>query len=462
VTSLAGRQRFAAPRRSLPESASLAVLGILLALAASAGVVRGLDEAGPALWPSVAAGVGLLAVLALAIWRYDAAVALGFLTLGIVLVEPAPVDGVMAIVMAVGLVTGRFDLRSAPLWANGLIGLFLVLNLLSCVEAVDPGRAARFMTVTVYLCLLGLWTAGYVRTTPRARLVLLLWLGGALVSAIVATLALYVAFPGSTHLTNSFGDRAKALFKDANVYGPFLVPVAILVLHELLEPRLLRIGRTLKLLALAILVLGVTVSYSRAAWLNLGVAVLVMLSVMPLRRGGTRRAGALLLTIVACLGAAAVTVALTGSSSFFEQRASVQSYDTQRFGAQRSGIEISESHPIGIGPGQFELASPVSAHSTYVRALAEEGVLGLAAIGALLIGTLVVAGRNVVLGRSTAGLSSTALLAAWTGLLANSVFVDTLHWRHLWILAGLIWAGSMIPRVEAGQASSSAGARTPM
>jgi hypothetical protein len=24
----------------------------------------------------------------------------------------------------------------------------------------------------------------------------------------------------------------------------------------------------------------------------------------------------------------------------------------------------------------------------------------------------------------------------------NSLFVDTLHWRHLWFVAALIWAGS--------------------
>jgi O-antigen ligase len=460
VTSLAGRQRFAPPR-PLPDAVPVGVLGVLLALALSAGVARGLGAAGPSLWPSVAGGVGLLFVLALAIWRYDAAVALAFLLLGIVRIEPAPVDGVLAIVMAVAVVTGRFDLRSAPRWASGLIGVFLAFNLLSCLEALKPGRAALFMAITVYLCALGLWTAGYVRTARRARLVFVIWLGVALVSAVVATLALYVAFPGSTLLTNSFGDRARGLFKDANVYGPFLVPVAVFVLHELLEPRLLRIGRALKLLALGILVLGVTVSYSRAAWLNLGVAVVVMLAVLPLRRGGTRRAGALLLTLVTCLGAAAAIVTFTGSSSFFEERAHLQTYDSQRFGAQRSGIELSESHPIGIGPGQFEYVVPIAAHSTYVRALAEEGVLGLVALSSLLIGTLVVAGRNVILGRGTAGLSSTALLAAWAGLLANSVFVDTLHWRHLWILAGLIWAGSLIPPAGTGQASSSAGARSP-
>jgi hypothetical protein len=70
------------------------------------------------------------------------------------------------------------------------------------------------------------------------------------------------------------------------------------------------------------------------------------------------------------------------------------------------------------------------------------------------VGTLVLASRNAVLGRETYGIGSTALLAAWCGLLANSVFIDTLHWRHLWLLAGLIWAGVRAP---AAQLSSSAG-----
>ena len=35
------------------------------------------------------------------------------------------------------------------------------------------------------------------------------------------------------------------------------------------------------------------------------------------------------------------------------------------------------------------------------------------------------------------------MLGAWCGLLVNSLVIDTLHWRHLWIVAALIWAGSM-------------------
>jgi O-antigen ligase len=78
----------------------------------------------------------------------------------------------------------------------------------------------------------------------------------------------------------------------------------------------------------------------------------------------------------------------------------------------------------------------------YARALAEEGVPGLLAIVALMLATFCWAGRNAILGRDTYGIGSAALLGAWTGIILNGFFVDTLHWRHLWFVAALIWAGS--------------------
>jgi O-antigen ligase len=180
-----------------------------------------------------------------------------------------------------------------------------------------------------------------------------------------------------------------------------------------------------------------------------------MLVVLALRRGAGRRALALLVLVLTVGGAVGWTVVATGSLQFLEQRARFQSYDTQRFGAQRTGIQLAEHNPLGIGPGQFEVLSPVSAHSTYIRALAEEGVLGAAVLLGLMLGVLVIATRNAVAGRSTYGIGSTALLASWCGAMANSVFVDTLHWRHLWLIAGLIWAAAMAP--AAGDQASSTG-----
>ena len=97
---------------------------------------------------------------------------------------------------------------------------------------------------------------------------------------------------------------------------------------------------------------------------------------------------------------------------------------------------------MGVGPGQFEYHSPVASHSTFVRVFAEQGFMGLLLWVALLLATLVLALRNVVLGRDTYGIGSAALLGAWCGLVFNSAVVDTLHWRHLWVVIALVWAGA--------------------
>jgi O-antigen ligase len=254
--------------------------------------------------------------------------------------------------------------------------------------------------------------------------------------------------PGADLILRYEGTRATGLFEDPNVFGPFLIPAALIMLQELLEPRLLRSSRTWKLAMFLILTGGVLFSYSRAAWINYVISVFVLLAVLALRRGGGRKVFAVL-AVLSVAGMAVIgTLAVTGSVDFLEERAQFQNYDVQRFGAQRAGIELAERYPVGIGPGQFDVLVPISAHSTYVRTLAEQGVLGLFVIVALFLTTLLFAARNAALGRHSYGIGSAALLAAWVGLLVNSFVVDTLHWRHLWFVAALIWVGARRPTRE--------------
>jgi O-antigen ligase len=387
-------------------------------------------------------GAGVLGTLALALARYDAAVALGVLLLAVVRLEPAPSDLVFAVVIALAFVTGRLYLERVPLSVTVLVSGFLALNLLASTEAVDGSRAVAYFGITLYLGVFGLWLAAYVASVRTARLVVVAYLTGAALSAAVACLALIAPFPGAEAFVD--GPRAQGLFKDPNVFGPFLVPAVLILMEETVAPRLLRISVLTKLAVLSVLTVGVVFSFSRAAWLNLAVGTFVLLAVLALRRGGGRRAMTML--IVALIAGAALlgVVAATSTMEFLSERAGLQAYDTQRFGAQASGLEVAEEHPLGIGPGQFEQISDVSAHSTYVRALAEEGVLGALVVLALVLLTLGFAARNVALGVDTYGIGSAALLAAWCGLLANSFFVDTLHWRHLWFVAALIWAGTAL------------------
>jgi O-antigen ligase len=421
-----------------------ALLGVAVALG-----LRGNEVPG---WAIVAGGFVLLGFLALAIAAYDTAVALALLLFAIVSVEPAPSDAAFAVIIMVAIATGRMNLRTTPAGPAIAVSAFVALNLVACLEALEPGRAAEFMGITVYLCAFALWIPSWVTNRRHARTVVRIYVGVAVVSAALGALALFLPLPGHDVLTAYTGTRARALFKDPNVFGPFLVPAALILMHEVLDPRLLRSPRIVKLGLLFVLTCGILFSYSRAAWLNLVVGVVVMGVVLALRRGGARRAFVLLGVLVAASVIVVASIRVTGQLAFLHERAQFQTYDNQRFGAQAGGIALAETHPIGIGPGQFELVEPISAHSTYVRALAEQGILGFVVLVALLYGTLLMALRNAVTGRDTHGIGSAALLAAWCGILANSVFVDTLHWRHLWLVAGLIWAAQ-------AQTSSSAGTR---
>ena len=95
----------------------------------------------------------------------------------------------------------------------------------------------------------------------------------------------------------------------------------------------------------------------------------------------------ILVTLLVSLVALAVFVSVTGSANFLSERARLQSYDTSRFNAQETGLRLVATYPFGVGPGQFESYVPVSAHSTYIRALAEQGVLGLVTMFALILVT---------------------------------------------------------------------------
>lgn len=396
----------------------------------------------PSLKLIVAGGIALLGVLALAITRFDSAVFLGFLLMSIVWVQPGPPDIVFAVVFAVAVASGRMRLRRLPMSVGILVSGFVFLNILSATFVVDPPAAERYFGITLYLAVFSIWLAGYVDTARRARLVLVGLLVTGVITGAAACLALYVpGVPLANRLTGA--QRAQGLFHDPNIFGPFMALLALFVLEELLQPRLLRIHRFWKFVMLVVLGSGVLFSFSRAAWLNAAVGVFAMLVVFALRHGGGQRAMAILVTLLAALAALAVFVSVSGSATFLSERARLQSYDTSRFSAQETGLRLVATYPFGVGPGQFESYVTISAHSAYVRALAEQGVLGLVTILALIVATLLFAGRNAVIGRDTYGIGSAALLGAWCGLVANSAFVDTLHWRHLWLVAALIWAGAM-------------------
>jgi O-antigen ligase len=91
-----------------------------------------------------------------------------------------------------------------------------------------------------------------------------------------------------------------------------------------------------------------------------------------------------------------------------------------------------------VGPGVWD-----NAHSLYARTLAEHGILGFASI-LLLILTLVIGTFCQALQETKKpyGLSAKVVLACLVGLVLNSAVIDTIHWRHFWLVLALAWVVS--------------------
>lgn len=420
--------------------------GALVLLLVAVGLVEAMDATGLSFALAVAGGIALIAFLLLTIRHYETAIAIALLLMAVVRFEPAPTDLCFAVIMCVAAVTGRFRMSRVPPLLRWIVALLLVINLASLVDVVSFSAAVRFLFITVYLLIFALWLTAYVNSPAHAGVVVRTWLVIAVISAVVASLALHVPIPGRSLLNvKDEGQRASGLFKDPNVFGPFLIPIAVILLEQRIARRSVRLFRLRAVstwMCLLALTVGVVFSYSRAAWANYAIAVIVMLAASSARRAGARRALRALIVLLLIGGLTVVILSASGSIHFLEQRAHLQSYDTQRFAAQSFGWKLGWTHPLGIGPGQFEFHSRVASHSTFVRVFSEQGFVGLLLWVALLISTLVLALRNVVLGRDTYGIGSAALLGAWCGLIFNSAVVDTLHWRHLWVVVALIWAGA--------------------
>jgi hypothetical protein len=411
--------------------------------------------------------VFLTGVIWLALRRPVATLALGFGLLLFVRAEPAPVDLVFAILILVSVVSARPRPR-VPIVVAIPLSAFGLVTLASTMNAVGTMRAIRFEFITVYVIALAVWLTWVVSDRRNVAIAMKAYIIAAVVSGVLGILAVFAPIPGKSVLTFG-GVRAEGLFKDPNVYSAFLVPAAILLLEELVSPRLLGWSQRVVTAAFVIVTIGVVVAYSRAAWLNYALGVMTLVVVQTFRRGGYKLAVKSVSLILACALAGLGLLAVTGSLTFLRQRSHLEGYDRSRFAAQASAFSGMTKHVFGYGPGQVEEHLAISTHSAFARAAFEQGLLGVASFSLILLTTLACALLLVRRRTHVNGVGTATLLAVWIGQAVNGFFIDTFHWRHLWIFAGLIWSyyvasrdGSAEPFVDAtlagGRARGAAGA----
>ena len=371
--------------------------------------------------------------------------------LGVVAInEPAPGDIGIVLLVAQGFFVGnlRWD-RTIALPAV-LLSLFVVANLASFCYAVDPAQGAVFLLVTLFMLVTWVFTVGILtRFQERGLLVLM---SAYTVGGVLSALCGIVAYAGMLPFGDSllFYDRVKGLFKDPNVFGPYLVVVVVYSIYRLQASRGALGGKALWLCSCLISTLGILLSFSRAAWANFALTLIVffVLNALANRAAGTlkRNLAYFLIALVLVGGAVVYAVRIPQVSQVVAYRSELQVYDEDRFATHEAALEMGMDNPVGVGPGQSFLLLDYATHSLYLRVFSENGVLGSFSLMAFVLLTFV---RSLLLSKRAPQSFQRAMFAlaaaAILGALLNSFAIDTLHWRHFWFLLALgwmpLWAG---------------------
>jgi hypothetical protein len=198
-------------------------------------------------------------------------------------------------------------------------------------------------------------------------------------------------------------------------------------------------------------------SFSRGAWgqVVFAAALMMVLSFLTSRSGGAR----LRILLIAGLGTALIAGLIAALLSFdsvatlFAQRASLeQGYDVGqfgRFGRHELGALLALDHPLGLGPLQFHNLFIEDPHNAFLNAFMSGGWLSGLSYLALMLVTLGLGLRYAFVATPWQGIYL-AVYCGFAGTFAESLIIDSDHWRHYFLLLGVLWGLMLASRRYVG------------
>lgn len=370
------------------------------------------------------------------------AVFLGILLSGFVISEPAPYELYMAGLIAIWALFGlRISLAATPLLV--LLVMMNIGGMISMTQMADLANTPLYLAVSLFLAFSAVFFASITAVQPSLyRLIFIAYVVSAVATSLLGIAGYFHAFPGAEMFTKY--DRAAGAFQDPNVFGPFLVLPGIYLLYLLLTGPATR----MPLLAVPLLIItaGIFFSFSRGAWGMFTVSAVLLTGCLFLQSAsGKFRLRVVVMTIAALallVIAIIVILQLPGVSEMFSNRAQLeQSYDTARLGRfARYGIgfQMAMEHPFGIGPLVFGTIFGEDTHDIWLKMLMDYGWLGFVSFLALVLWTIAAGFRILLRDRPW----QPYLLCAYVAFIGNiglGTFIDIDHWRHVYLLLGLIW-----------------------
>jgi hypothetical protein len=376
----------------------------------------------------------------------------------IAIIEPSPHDVLMGLLAVACLLAGvRFErMLALPLL---LLVLWNVAGMMSLLNVVSEEKTIQYTGTSIYLAIAAILFACIFaqNTMPRLTTMRIAYLITAVLAALAGISGYFNLFPGAAQLFAPFG-RALGPFKDANVFGPFLIWPALFVIERMLRTNI----RFPDLIVAGILMFGLLLSFSRGAWFHFSVSAAVMVALVfliaPTPRARLRVYGLSALSIVALTALLVALLSFDSIGQMFRERAQlIQYYDVGeggRFRLQELALGAVLNYPNGMGPFEFARVHGIQQHNVYLQAFLVYGWAGGMAYLLLLLSTLLVGLRNIFARTPWQPYAITAF-AAFLGEVAEGFVIDSDHWRHFYLLLGMIWglAAATSRHVRGGQPS---------
>ncbi len=196
-----------------------------------------------------------------------------------------------------------------------------------------------------------------------------------------------------------------------------------------------------------ILLFGSLLTFSRGAWINLAISLAVYaffaFGIAPTNRQRLKLILFVVLGATFAVGIFAAAQSIPKVADLMGERASLdQSYDVGpegRFGGQEKAADLVATHPLGIGARMFkERYHHEDAHEVYLSMYLNSGwVGGTLYLGVVLLTVWLGLGQ-IVWDRGGDGVSA-VLLAAFVGMALEGHVIDSDHWRHFYLVMGMIW-----------------------
>lgn len=362
---------------------------------------------------------------------------------GFVLFEPAPYELFVAVLIALWTITGALTIPRSVMFLLVALLAFNMGGAISLTQLDDLRNAPLYIASSIFLALSAVFFASVIAgQSHRLALIFNAWTVSAVLTSLMAIGGYFGVVPGAGEFV-LYG-RAKGLFEDPNVFAPYLALPALYSVHCLLT-RPLRTQLPTAAVA-AVLLLATFLSFSRAGWGLLLVSCITLAAALFLNsRSGRFRLRILMLSIFVFAGIAAVLMIVLQIESvqalFLDRAQLLQDYDAARLGRFERhlvGLMLATEKPLGIGPLEFGYLFGEDTHNIWLKALLDYSWLGFAAYLALILVTLA-GGFRILLRDRPWQPYLLCTYIVFVGHVAMGNVIDTDHWRHFYLLLGIIW-----------------------